>query len=162
MLTPAVVWRSLRHPSPVVEVRLFALRSLAVGNVGTLLFATAFYAMVLCHVLFLVSVWRYSVLEAGLAMTPAPLCAALAELTDGVYSLGSALNSMFRQIGAVLGVAVLVAIVGTPAPADAPAAFDDGWMFSGVAGASAALAGLALGRVRAPAAAPATAEVSPL
>jgi MFS family permease len=94
--------------------------------------------------------------------------AALAELPDGVYGLGSALNSMFRQIGAVLGVAVVVAIVGTPTPAEAPAAFDDGWMFSVVVGASAALAGLALGRVRAADAAPsgarepAAVEVSPL
>jgi NTE family protein len=33
--------------------------------------------MLLCHVLFLTAVWGYSVLEAGLAMSPAPLLGAI-------------------------------------------------------------------------------------
>jgi hypothetical protein len=44
---------------------------------------------------------------------------------------------MSRQIGAALGVAVLVAVVGTPAPQDAVAAFGHGWLFvAGVMGAA--------------------------
>ena len=45
---------------------------------------------------------------------------------------------MSRQIGAALGVAVLVAIVGTPAPEDAVAAHGHGWLFvTGAMGATA-------------------------
>jgi hypothetical protein len=48
---------------------------------------------------------------------------------------------MFRQIGAALGLATWVAIVGTPSPADAVDAFASGWAFMSV---TAVLAGLAL------------------
>jgi hypothetical protein len=48
---------------------------------------------------------------------------------------------MFRQIGAALGLAAWVAIVGAPAPGDALDAFAGGWAFMSV---TAVLAGLAL------------------
>ncbi|MFL5827605.1 MAG: patatin-like phospholipase family protein, partial [Thermoleophilaceae bacterium] len=40
------------------------------------------------------------------------------------------LNSISRQLGAVLGVAILVAIIGTPSPLEAANAFDNGWRFA--------------------------------
>ena len=66
---------------------------------------------------------------------------------------------MSRQIGSALGVAILIAIVGTPAPGDALDAFDHAWTFMAITSGAAFLAFLALGRVRvagadAPAAAP--------
>jgi EmrB/QacA subfamily drug resistance transporter len=76
-LIPLFARRCARHPSPVVELTLFKLRSFSVANVGTLLFSAAFYGMLLCHVLFLTAAWGYSVLDAGLAMSPAPLMAAV-------------------------------------------------------------------------------------
>jgi EmrB/QacA subfamily drug resistance transporter len=76
VLLPVFAWRCARHPAPVIELALFRIRSLSAANAGTLLFATGFYGMLLCHVLFLTSVWEYSVLDAGLAMSPAPLAAA--------------------------------------------------------------------------------------
>ena len=60
---------------------------------------------------------------------------------------------MSRQIGIALGVAVLVAILGTPSPGDAVDRFADGWAFQVGAALAAALAFSALpGVARAPAA----------
>ena len=42
------------------------------------------------------------------------------------FATGSAELTMSRQIGAALGVALLVAVLGTPSPADAVDAFQDG------------------------------------
>ena len=44
--------------------------------------------------------------------------AALAAVPGGRFATASAVNSSARQIGAVLGIAILVAIVGTPHPRD--------------------------------------------
>ena len=77
VLAPLVVLRAARHPAPVIDLALFRARSFAAANVATVAFATAFSAMLLSGVLFLTGVWHYSILEAGLAVSPGPLCAAL-------------------------------------------------------------------------------------
>jgi hypothetical protein len=41
--------------------------------------------------------------------------------------MGSAFNATARQIGAALGIAMVVTILGTPSPGEAPAAFDRAW-----------------------------------
>jgi hypothetical protein len=62
---------------------------------------------------------------------------------------------MSRQIGVALGVAFLVAVLGTPSPADAVDRFASGWTVMAVASALAACAFAAIGRTGgAPAAAP--------
>jgi hypothetical protein len=43
------------------------------------------------------------------------------------FAMGSAFNATARQIGAALGIAMVVAVLGTPSPAEAPAAFDRAW-----------------------------------
>ena len=228
VLAPLAVARSARHAAPVLPLELFRLRSFAVANLGTVLFASAFYALLLGNVLFLTAVWGYSVLEAGLAVSPAPIMATvwagpagrvadavghravvvpgallfaagaawfvtrvgsgpayLAEWLPGAmitgtgvglafaalgaaavssvpperFAVASAVSATSRQLGAVLGVALLVAVVGTPSPADAAAAFDEGWLISvGAALLAAAVAVLLRPRaVRAPVAQPAAA-----
>ena len=69
--------RSARHRAPVIELSLFRARSFAVANAGMFAFSTAFYALLLCNVLFLTQVWGFSILTAGFAVTPGPLTAAL-------------------------------------------------------------------------------------
>lgn len=71
------IWRSLRHPEPVLDLNLFRSRSFSVANVATLVYAMGFTAMQLGNILFLTSVWHYSILSAGLAVTPGPLVVAL-------------------------------------------------------------------------------------
>jgi MFS family permease len=202
----------------VIELSLFRVRSFAVANAGGFVFASGFYALLLCNVLFLTGVWHYSILKAGLALTPGPLLAAVAapvggrlsdrfgqrvvavpgsllfaagvllfalltgghpaylteflpanilagvgigltfaafgsaavaELPRNRYSTGGAINNCIRQIGAAVGVAALIVLIGTPSPEDALHLFHRAWVLIGLTGAVAAIIGLALGRVRA-------------
>lgn len=198
-LLVAVVARSRIHPRPIVEPALFAHRSFAIGNFGTLLFAAAFFSLILGNVLFLTSIWGYTVLQAGAATLPGPAwttvvsgpagrladrfghravvvpgtllfaagvmvlrsagpepdwlglwlpgasltgigiglafptlgSAAVRDIPVDRFATASAVNSAFRQIGAVLGTAVLVAIVGDPANlAAALSVSDEAYLFS--------------------------------
>jgi EmrB/QacA subfamily drug resistance transporter len=218
VLIPAVLLRSARHRAPVVELGLFRVRSFAVAGGGMFAFSTAFYALLLCNVLFLTQVWGLSILEAGFAVTPGPLMAAafaplggrlsdrfgqrvvalpggllfalgcllfatgldgsrdyaseflvptmvtgagvglsfaawgsaaVAELAADRFATGSAVLACVRQIGAVLGIAILVAVLEAAAPADAVAGFTDAYTLMAVGGGLAALLALVLGRVRA-------------
>ncbi|MEN3272773.1 MAG: hypothetical protein V7636_1534 [Actinomycetota bacterium] len=172
--------------------------------------------MLLANVLFLTTVWHYSTLRAGLAITPGPLvvaalssttgrlasrfgyrpvlvaggltfaagellyvasvhvspsylttwlpasllvglgvaltfpvlsAAAVAGLPPEQFGVGGAINQTSRQLGAVLGIALLVTIVGTPTTAaQALHAFRHVWLLSAAAGATCAL--LSLGQRR--------------
>ena len=53
-----------------------------------------------------------------------------------------------RPVGGILGVAILVAVLGTPDAADVGAAFDRAWAVMAVAGLASALLSLTLGRAR--------------
>ncbi len=190
----AATRRSSTHPRPAFDLTLLEIPSFRQGTVGTALFATAFFSMILANILFLTSVWDYSVLMAGLAVAPGPLAstvaagpagraadrfghraviipgtvlyaagililraagpdpaylsdwlpgqlvigigiglafptlgaAAAADIPDRQFATAAAATAAARQVGAVLGTALLVAILGTPqAPAEAMAAFDD-------------------------------------
>ncbi|MGD0312866.1 MAG: DHA2 family efflux MFS transporter permease subunit [Acidimicrobiales bacterium] len=72
----AFLRRSSRHPEPVLDLTLFRSRSFSVANAATFLYAMGFFAMLLGNILFLTSVWHYSILKAGLAVTPGPLVVA--------------------------------------------------------------------------------------
>ncbi|HVA53450.1 MAG TPA: DHA2 family efflux MFS transporter permease subunit [Acidimicrobiales bacterium] len=71
------LYRSSRHPEPVLDLRLFRARSFSVANTVALLYAMGFFAMLLGNILFLTSVWHYSILQAGLSVTPGPLVVAV-------------------------------------------------------------------------------------
>ena len=211
-----VLRRCTWHPAPVLVMSDLKQRSFGVANVLTLLASAGFFSYLLANVLFLTSVWGYSVLEAGLALTPGPFvaaavaaplgrfldrhdyryvvipgalvwaagvgmlvtrlgptpdfvgewlpailvlgigagatlptlgAAAVAAAPGGRFATATALNSVARQLGAVLGVALLVAIVGTPAPGEILNAFDDGWTLAIVCFLAVAVLAPALGRI---------------
>ena len=217
ILTLFVV-RSARHRAPVIEFGLFRIRSFTVANVGGFVFGIGFFALLLCNVLFLTTVWHYSILGAGAALTPGPIAAAMtapvagrladrfgqraiavpgsllfaagsmllilrtgaiahywtaffpaavlggvgiglsvpafgsaavAELPRQRFATGIAISSLFRQIGAVIGIALLVAVIGTPSTGNPLNAFHRCWAMVASAGIASALFSLALGRVRA-------------
>jgi MFS family permease len=217
LLTLFVV-RSARHPSPVIELGLFRVRSFTVANAGGFVFSVGFFALLLCNVLFLTTIWHYTVLGAGVALTPGPIAAAamtplagrladrfgqrviaipgsllfgagtllyalrtgqvahywsaflpgavlggigvgltlpafgsagVAELPRPRFATGVAVASCFRQIGAVVGVALLVAVLGTPSPAHLLSAFHRCWAMIAGTGLACAVISLALGRIRA-------------
>jgi MFS family permease len=202
VLIAVLARRCARHPRPVVDPALLRVPSFRQANIGTLLFGMAFFSVILGNILFLTSVWRYSVLDAGLATIPGPLTSAIiagpagrladrfghrAVIVPGtlIYAAGllvlrsagttpdyagvwlpgmllagtgigfafptlgaaavrdidpadfgsaSAVSSAFRQFGAVLGTALLVAIVGEPRTlAGADAAAGDAYLFAVVA-----------------------------
>ncbi len=70
------IYRCAHHPEPVLDLSLFRARTFGVANVATLLYAMGFFAMLLGNILFLTSVWHYSIIKAGLAVTPGPLVVA--------------------------------------------------------------------------------------
>jgi EmrB/QacA subfamily drug resistance transporter len=219
VLAPLAVQRSRVHPAPAIELQVFESRTVALANAATLAYAIGFFAMLLANVLFLTTVWHYSTLRAGLAITPGPLVVAALSSTTGrlasrigyrpvlvagglTFALGEALlllsvdstpdylrewlpaalvvglgvaltfpvlsaaavagldaqrfgaggavNQTSRQIGAVLGVALLVTIIGTPAStAEAMSAFRHAWVLSALAGLTCAAISLGHARVRA-------------
>ena len=84
---------------------------------------------------------------AGVGLTFAAFgSAAVAELPRTRFATGSAINNTFRQIGAALGIAALIAVLGASTTIDD---FRRAWTLIAVTGAVAALTAVALGRVRA-------------
>lgn len=219
LLLGTMIARSPRHPRPIVEPALFAHSSFRLGNLGTLLFAAAFFSLILGNVLFLTTVWGYTVLQAGAATLPGPATstivagpaghladrfghravivpgtlffaagvmvlrsagaepdwlglwlpgalltgigiglafptlgsAAVRDVPDDRFATASAVNAAFRQIGAVLGTAILVAMVGEPATlADALSVSDGAYLFSVFAALASGAVVLGLRRQRAP------------
>ena len=180
---PLAVYRASRHAAPAIDLSVFESRTVVLANAATFVYAVGFFAMLLANVLFLTSVWGYSILRAGMAITPGPLvvaalsastgrlsrrigyravlvagglvfaagvgwyaaivdtepeyllhwlpatllvgagvalmfpvlsAAAVSDLPMDKFAAGGAINQTARQVGAVLGVALLVAIVGAP------------------------------------------------
>jgi EmrB/QacA subfamily drug resistance transporter len=68
--------RIARHPAPIVEPALLAVREFSLATVASVLFFAAFAAMLLGCVLFLTGVWHESTLTAGLMIAPGPALAA--------------------------------------------------------------------------------------
>ena len=213
------VRRCTRHRAPIVDLALLRDRTFGVTNAMTMVTGAGFYGYTLVNVLFLTAVWQYSVLEAGLALTPGPFVAAavagptshlvtrvgprpvlvagglvwgaavvwlvtrvgttpdflgewlpailllgvgagalLPNLTAAAvaaapgteYATATGLNSVARQVGAALGVALVVAILGTPSAAEAAAAFDRAWAFAAACFVVAGLGCLFVGRPSGP------------
>jgi EmrB/QacA subfamily drug resistance transporter len=219
VLLVAMIARSRSHPRPIVEPDLFAHRSFRIGNLGTLLFSAAFFSIVLGNVVFLTSIWGYTVLQAGLATLPGPAwttivsgpagkladrfgqrvvvvpgtvlfaagvwvlrsagaepdwlglwlpgatltgigiglafptlgSAAVRDVPIDRFATASAVNAAFRQVGAVLGTAILVAIVGEPASLSAALSVsDDAYLFAVIAALLSGAVTLGLSRQGAP------------
>ena len=82
---------------------------------------------------------------------PVNSAAAVAELPPLRLSVGGAVNNTFRQVGAVIGVALLVAILGSPTtPLELVDAHQNGWIMIAVLSLATAVIGLAQPAVRSP------------
>ncbi len=132
---------------------MLRVRNFALANLAAMIFFAGFGAMLLAGVLYLTQVWDYSILHAGVALSPGPLTAALFAAPSGrlggrigqrpIAALGA------RQLGAAIGVAVLVALLADPAPDALLGALRHGWAFMLGTGLGTAALSLALGPVRA-------------
>jgi EmrB/QacA subfamily drug resistance transporter len=203
VLLPLFLLRCRAVIHPAIDLTLFRVRQFRLVNAATLVFAAAFYGTLLSNIIFLQTVWHYSVLRSALASSPGPLVVALVAqfstklahrygprvilsigalfysaalalyasvvgpdphwithwlpiallmgagigmslpvqssaavqaLEPARFALGSAINASFRQLGAVLGISLFVAVLGTPAPAAAVGAFHHVWALFAVFG----------------------------
>jgi EmrB/QacA subfamily drug resistance transporter len=75
--------RSFHHPAPAIETALWRGRTFRRANLASLLYGAALFPWLLVGVLVLVGAWGYSELEAGLAMTPGAVSAAIVALRAG-------------------------------------------------------------------------------
>ncbi|MFT4597509.1 MAG: EmrB/QacA subfamily drug resistance transporter, partial [Paracrocinitomix sp.] len=66
-----------RTDAPTLDPDLFTLRNFRWGNLAMLSFNVGFTAMFFGLILFLVNVWEWSILKAGLAVAPGPALAAV-------------------------------------------------------------------------------------
>jgi MFS family permease len=84
----------------------------------------------------------------GVGLTlPSLMSTAAGSLPPQSFATGSAVVNMLRQVGFAVGVAMLVAVLGSPhGPAAELTAFRHGWYATAAAGLCAAAAGLLLGR----------------
>jgi NTE family protein len=208
---------SRAHRSPLLDPALLRIPSFSIACGATVVAGLGFYAYLLTNILWLQYVWDYSVLQAGLALVPGavvaavvaarlgPLAdrygyrpfvvtgalvwagaylwyhqqvgiepafwsqwlpgqvisgigvgatlpllgsAALAAVPGGRYATASAVMSSARQLGGVLGIAILVVVLDNPTPATAVVAFRHGWMLSICAFVVVALLSVPLGRLR--------------
>jgi hypothetical protein len=70
-------------PVPAIETSLWKHRTFAFANAASLLYGASLYAGMLLGVLVLTGLWHYSVLKAGLAMTPGAISASIAAIAAG-------------------------------------------------------------------------------
>jgi EmrB/QacA subfamily drug resistance transporter len=116
--TTAALGRAARVPVPAIEVGLWRSRTFAVANVASLLYGLALYPWMLLGVLVLTRVWGYSPLQAGLAMSPAAVIAAVCAVAAGRLSARVGTRAIVAFGGAVLFAAALWIALVLPAEPD--------------------------------------------
>jgi EmrB/QacA subfamily drug resistance transporter len=77
LLVGSFVVRSRRHPAPLFDLRLFGIRSYAIGLVGALLFSAGFFGSWVLLPSFVQRWWHWSVLKTGFAVMPGALISAV-------------------------------------------------------------------------------------
>ena len=94
---------------------------------------------------------------------PTLASAVAASLPAARFATGSAVYGMTRQFGIALGVAVLIAVLGTPGVHEILGAFRTAWGVMAATAISSAVAAVAIGRIRtAPVQTRATSELEPV
>ncbi|XRQ05216.1 MFS transporter [Actinomadura welshii] len=124
--------RSLRHPAPVIEPSLLAVRTFSWSNATVLLFSVAFAANLLLGVLWMQQVWDYSPIRTGLAVAPGPLMVPIMAIVAGRMAAARVPAGLITAVGCTLcafGV-VLIAMSLGPAPAYATELLP-GWLIGG-------------------------------
>ncbi|QBJ98857.1 DHA2 family efflux MFS transporter permease subunit [Rhodococcus sp. ABRD24] len=121
-----------RRRSPLVDPSLFRLRTFTWSNIGALVFSASFAAGLLGLVLWLQTVWDYSAVRTGLAITPGPIMVPIFAM------VGQALTKRFKAstlafAGSVLWAAGTVLILlSVDSQPDYVTAVLPGWLLSGI------------------------------
>ena len=77
------VQRSLYHPSPLVELRLFLIPNVRRSNLAMLVFASSWYGMFFGFTVIVIRSWGWTPLEGGFAVAPLPLFAGVVGVLIG-------------------------------------------------------------------------------
>lgn len=85
-LVPVLIWRSGRHPEPLLDLTLFKVRSFSSANAGVAFYSAAFTSGFLVNSLVLQELWDQSITITGLALVPAPILAAAFSPVAGRFS----------------------------------------------------------------------------
>ena len=142
-ITPTPVTAALAAAPAGQLANRFGFRAVCAG--GGLLYAAGaiwLHVAVTAHPNYL-AVWLPSALLLGLGIGicfPVLSAASVSGLPRTRFAVGGAVNQAARQLGAVLGVAVAVAVIGSATSAQGLSSFTDWFLVSGLfAGASAAV-----------------------
>ncbi len=83
LLFPLFVVRSLRHPAPLLNLRIFKVRTVWSANLANVFMSMMGLSIWLVWPLFLTQIWGYSLLKAGVAITPGPVASAVVGVAAG-------------------------------------------------------------------------------
>ena len=100
----------------MLDLHLFESRTFSVANAAMVLYAMGFFAMLLGNILFLTGVWHYSILAAGLAVTPGPMVVAIVAGPAGRLRAGSAPAGAAVRVGGACPRARALRAAGRTAP----------------------------------------------
>jgi EmrB/QacA subfamily drug resistance transporter len=117
------VWRSSRHPAPVVELPLLRERAFALAMVGSVLFWAGFAALLISSALFLTTAWNFSILEAGVGLAPGPALSAVFAAASGRLGVRFGAGRVGATGGILLAAAAVWLIASLTAEADYFGAF---------------------------------------
>ncbi|MEZ0351193.1 MFS transporter [Mycobacterium sp. pR1184] len=109
------IWRSLRHPSPALDLGAVRVVPMWSSCLALLLFAAAFGAMLLGSVMLLTTVWGKAPAAAGWCLSPGPVVVVLVSLTFAGRLIGRFGIGAVAATGAALytvGIAVWLCRVG--------------------------------------------------
>jgi EmrB/QacA subfamily drug resistance transporter len=110
----AALLRSMRQATPAIETGLWRTRSFALANLASLLYGAALFPWMLVGALFLIGVWDYSPLEAGLAMTPGAIVASVVALRAGPLVARHGPRAVIAAGALALGCAGLACTLALP------------------------------------------------
>ena len=85
-LVPVVVWRSARHPGPLLDLGLFRRRSFSVAAGAFGVYSLAFTSGFLLNSFLLQRLWGMDVLATGFALTPGPVVGAASSAPLGGFA----------------------------------------------------------------------------
>jgi EmrB/QacA subfamily drug resistance transporter len=109
--------RSRAVANPALDLQLFAERGFRLANLANLLFGVAFTAMFFGSVQFLTGVWGFSLVEAGLAITPGPLMVVLGAPLAGRLATRLGQRALLVPGGLLYSAGALLLLVGAgPTP----------------------------------------------
>ena len=104
LAVPVFIVRSRRHPSPVLPLGLFSLRSFACANIAAFTFGVSTGAVLFSNVQFLNVVWKRSVFQSGLGLLPLALTAAV------VAPFAGRLGARFGERAVAVPGAIVIAL----------------------------------------------------